>query len=142
MTIDEIASRVSSLKAMLLVVLDQMSQGLSNGQIAAKLGYSNPRVVATYVYMINKALGLTKIKSRHEQRQLAVEAFRESRVSSGKVQVLIRSNPTVKSNTIRISKVAADEIRSLLTKGYNIEAIVLTATARRMRAPRTRQRQL
>ena len=142
MRIDEIASRVSSLKEMLLVVLDQMSQGLSNRQIAVKLGYRNPQVVATYVYMINKALGLTKIKSMQEKRHLAVEAFRKSRVSLGKARVSIRSNATVEWNTIRISKEAADEIRSLLTKDYNIEAIELRATARSIRGPRARRRQL
>jgi len=66
LNIDELADRVSSLPLTLLRVLALMSEGLSNGQIAAKLGYNNRRVVATYVSLINKKLGLTKIESNHE----------------------------------------------------------------------------
>ena len=43
MIIDELAERVSSLPSMLLRVLALMSEGLSNGQIAAKLGITPRR---------------------------------------------------------------------------------------------------
>ena len=107
-----------------------MSEGLSNNQIAAKLGYSNTHVVASYVHLINKELGLTKIPSVMEKRYLAVEAFRKSRVAPVKVRVSIGSKPIIEANTIRISEISADQIRSLLEKGYQIEAVELVAVAR------------
>jgi len=139
MNIDELAERVSSLPSMLLRVLALMSEGLSNGQIAAKLGYNNRRVVGTYVYMINKELGLTKIQSTQEKRQLAIEAFRKSRAAPVKIQVSIRSKSTIVSNTISISKKASGRIKSLVEKGYEIDAVELTlpiaGVARRNREP-------
>ena len=129
MNIDEIAERVSSLKGAFLKVLAHMSEGLSNGQIAARLGYSNHRVIATYVHLINKELGLTKIQSMVEKRHLAAEAFKKSRVAPVKVRVSIGPKPTIDANTIRISEISADQIRSLLEKGYQIEAVELVAVA-------------
>jgi hypothetical protein len=131
MNIHEIAERVSSLQGALLNVLAHMSEGLSNRQIliAAKLGYSNPHVIATYVSLINKELGLTKTPSVMEKRYLAVEAFRKSRVAPVKVRVSIGPKPTIDANTIRISEISADQIRSLLEKGYQIEAVELVAVA-------------
>ena len=105
MNIEEIAERVSSLPGNLLNVLAHMSEGLSNSQIAAKLGYSNTHVVASYVHLINKELGLTKIPSVMEKRYLAVEAFRKSRVAPVKVRVSIGSKPIIEANTIRISEI-------------------------------------
>jgi hypothetical protein len=125
MNIDELAERVSSLPLMLLRVLALMSEGLSNGQIAAKLGYNNRRVVGTYVFMINKELGLTKIQSAQEKRHLAVEAFRKSGAGPVKVQVSIKSKAIIASNAISISKIAAGRIRSLMEKGYKIDAVEL-----------------
>jgi DNA-binding CsgD family transcriptional regulator len=142
MNIDEIAERVSSLQRALLNVLAHMSEGLSNRQIAAKLRYSSRRVVASYVHLINKELGLTKIQSRLEKRHLAVEAFRKSRRKSRfptvKVRVSIGSKPTFDGNSIRISEISADQMRSLLEKGYQIEAVELVAAARGRGQPRTR----
>src|SRR5262249_16354839 len=142
MNIDELAERVSSLPSMLLSVLAQMSEGLSNRQIAAKLGYNSGRDVGTYVYMINKELGLTKIQSVHEKRHLAVEAFRKSRPEPVKVRVSISSKAIDASSTISISRKAADRIRSLIEKGYKIDAVELTLPiadvalrVRRTRAP-------
>jgi len=139
MIIDELAERVSSLPSMLLRVLALMSEGLSNGQIAAKLGYNDRRVVGTYVYMINKELGLTKIRSTQEKRQLAIEAFRKSRAAPVKIKVSIRSKSTIVSNTISISKKASGRIKSLVEKGYEIDAVELTlpiaGVARRNREP-------
>jgi DNA-binding CsgD family transcriptional regulator len=130
MNIDEIAERVSSLQRALLNVLAHMSEGLSNRQIAAKLRYSSHRVVASYVHLINKELGLTKIQSSLEKRHLAVEAFRKSRFPPVKVRVSIGSKPTFDGNAIRISKISADQLRSLIEKGYQIEAVELVAAAR------------
>ena len=130
MNIDDLAERVLSLQRNLLNVLAHMSEGLSNRQIAAKLGYSSTHVVASLVSLINKELGLTKIPSVMEKRHLAVEAFRKSRVAPVKVRVLIGSKPIIEANTIRISEISADQIRSLLEKGYQIEAVELVAVAR------------
>jgi hypothetical protein len=139
MDIDDLAVRVPSLPSWLLSVLALMSEGLSNGQIATKLGYNNRRVVGTYVYMINKELGLTEISSAQEKRHLAVEAFRKSRLGPVKVKVSIRSKATIASNTISISKKAAGWIKSLVEKGYKIDAVELTLpiadVARRNREP-------
>jgi hypothetical protein len=68
MHIDDLADRVSFLSAELLNVLAHMADGLSNGQIASRVGYNNAHVVGTYVYMINKALGLTNIHSSLEKK--------------------------------------------------------------------------
>ena len=65
---DDLPDRVSLLSAQLLNVLALMAEGLSNGQIASTLGYNNAYVVSTYVYMINKKLGLTSIRSVLEKR--------------------------------------------------------------------------
>ena len=121
---------MSALQQALLNVLAHMSEGLSNRQIAAKLKYSSHRVVASYVHLINKELGLTKIQSRLEKRHLAVEAFRKSRVAPVKVRVSIGSKATFDGNAIRISEICADQMRSLLEKGYQIEAVELVAAAR------------
>ena len=110
-------------------VLAHMSEGLSNRQIAAKLGYSGHRVVASYVSLINKELGLTKIQSRLEKRHLAVEAFRKSGAAPVKVRISIGSQPIIDADTIRISAISAGHIRSLLKKGYQIEAVELVAVA-------------
>ena len=138
MNIDELAEHVSSLPSMLLSVLALMSEGLSNGQIAAKLGYNNRRVVGTYVYMINKELGLTKIQSTHEKRHLAVEVFRKSRREPVKVQVSIRPKAIIASNTISISKKAAGQIRALIKEGYKMDAVELTLSIADF-APRNRR---
>ena len=139
MNIDELAERVPLLRAMLLTVLAQMSEGLSNRQIAAKLGYNSGRVVGTYVYMINKELGLTEISSALEKRHLAIEAFRKSRAAPVKIRVSIGSSARIQSNTISIGKASADRIRALLVNGYEIEAVELihsVAGVARRKSPR------
>jgi transcriptional regulator len=144
MKIDELVDRVSSLPLTLLRVLALRAEGLSNGQIAAKLGYNNRRVVATYVSLINKELELTKIQSDHEKRHLAVEAFRKSRPEPVKVQVSISSRATIASNTISISRKATGRIRSLIEKGYKIDAVELIrpnpGVARRTRRTQAAER--
>ena len=116
MDIDDLAVRVPSLPSMLLSVLALM-----------------------YVYMINKELGLTEISSAQEKRHLAVEAFRKSHLGPVKVKVSVRSKAALASNTISISKKVAGRIKSLVEKGYKIDAVELTLpiadVARRNREP-------
>src|SRR5262249_43144083 len=137
MHIDDLVKRVSLLSAELLKVLAQMTEGLSNGQIASRLGYANAHVVGTYVYMINKELGLTKIHSILEKRQLAIEAFKKSQAGRVKVQVPIGSEASITSNGIAISEASAEQIRSLVANGYQMASIELVHRAAR-RARRKR----
>ena len=133
---DDLPDRVSLLSAQLLNVLALMAEGLSNGQIASTLGYSNAYVVSTYVYMINKKLGLTSIRSALEKRHRAMEAFKNSRAESLKIQISIGPEAGIKSNGITISKVSADQIRSLVAKGYEIASVELIRRAGRIRPKR------
>jgi hypothetical protein len=136
MHIDDLADRVSFLSAELLNVLAHMADGLSNGQIASRVGYNNAHVVGTYVYMINKALGLTNIHSSLEKRYLAIEAFKKSRAGSLNIQISVGPEAGIKSNGIAISKVSADQIRSLVAKGYEIASVELIRRAGRTRRKR------
>jgi hypothetical protein len=136
MHIDDLADRVSFLSAELLNVLAHMADGLSNGQIASRVGYNNAHVVGTYVYMINKALGLTNIHSSLEKRHLAIEAFKKSRAGSLNIQISVGPEAGIKSNGIAISKVSADQIRSLVAKGYEIASVELIRRAGRTRRKR------
>ena len=133
---DDLPDRVSLLSAQLLNVLALMAEGLSNGQIASTLGYNNAYVVGTYVYMINKKLGLTSIRSVLEKRHRAMEAFKNSRAESLKIQISIGPEAGIKSNGITISKVSADQIRSLVAKGYEIASVELIRRAGRIRPKR------
>ena len=96
---DDLPDRVSLLSAQLLNVLALMAEGLSNGQIASTLGYNNAYVVGTYVYMINKKLGLTSIRSALEKRHRAMEAFKNSRAEPLKIQISIGPEAGIKSNS-------------------------------------------
>lgn len=55
-----VAKRVSSLPPHLLDVAACVSEGMSNGQVAERLGYKNARTVGTLVCEINKKLGLDR----------------------------------------------------------------------------------
>jgi DNA-binding CsgD family transcriptional regulator len=133
---DDLPDRVSLLSAQLLNVLALMAEGLSNGQIASRLGYNNAHVVATYVYMINKELGLTNIDSALEKRHLAIEAFKKTRAEPLKIQISIGSEAGIKSNMITISKVSADQIRSLVARDYEIASVELIRRVGRTRRKR------
>ena len=76
------AKRVSSLPPHLLDVVACVSEGMSNRQVAERLGYKNARTVGTLVYEINKKLGLERISSRTEKRRLLIDAFRTARTSA------------------------------------------------------------
>jgi DNA-binding NarL/FixJ family response regulator len=79
---DSADKQVSSLPLHLLGVLALMSEGMSNGQIASKLGYKNAATVSSLVYEVYKRFGLAGIFSRQEKRQLATEAFKQSNAST------------------------------------------------------------
>jgi DNA-binding NarL/FixJ family response regulator len=64
MNLEIIAKRVASLPPHLRDVLACLSEGMSNRQIAERLGYKNRRTVGTLVYEINKKLGLERMSSR------------------------------------------------------------------------------
>jgi len=133
---DDLPDRVSLLSAQLLNVLALMAEGLSNTQIASSVGYKNAHVVATYVHMINKALGLTNIHSALEKRYLAIEAFKKIRAEPLKIQVSIGPEACIKSNAIAISKVSADQIRSLVARGYEMASVELIPRVGRIRPKR------
>src|SRR5437764_10726380 len=117
-----IAKRVASLPPHLQDVLACLSEGMSNRQIAERLGYKNTRTVGTLVYEINKKLGLEGMSSRTEQRRLVGDAFRAA-CPRNVVRIKMSSSRGVMSraNTIRINGDAADRMRSLQRQGYEIE---------------------
>src|SRR5512138_1603646 len=100
--IDEAAKCVSALPQALLRVLACMSEGMSNSQIASRLGYKNARTVATLVYEIIKRLGFAQIASRQEKRQLAVEAFKTSILNEVKVSISPTPDELAELKTITI----------------------------------------
>ena len=110
-----VAKRVSSLPPHLRDVLACVSEGMSNGQIAKRLGYKNALTVGTLVYEINKKLGLDRISSRTEKRRLLTDAFRTARTRS---VVRIKMSPV-----LALDANTANRLRSLLRRGYEIEAL-------------------
>ena len=109
------AKRVSSLPPHLLDVVACVSEGMSNRQVAERLGYKNARTVGTLVYEINKKLGLERISSRTEKRRLLIDAFRTARTKS---VVRIKMSPV-----LALDANTADRLRSFLRRGYEIEAL-------------------
>ena len=109
------AKRVSSLPPHLLDVVACVSEGMSNRQVAERLGYKNARTVGTLVYEINKKLGLQRISSRTEKRRLLIDAFRTARTKS---VVRIKMSPV-----LALDANTADRLRSFLRRGYEIEAL-------------------
>jgi len=109
------AKRVSSLPPHLLDVVACVSEGMSNRQVAERLGYKNARTVGTLVYEINKKLGLERISSRTEKRRLLIYAFRTAPTKS---VVRIKMSPV-----LALDANTADRLRSFLRRGYEIEAL-------------------
>jgi transposase len=109
------AKRISSLPLHLLDVVACVSEGMSNRQVAERLGYKNARTVGTLVYEINKKLGLDRISSRTEKRRLLIDAFRTARTRS---VVRIKMSPV-----LALDANTADRLRSFLRRGYEIEAL-------------------
>lgn len=124
MNLEIIAKRVASLPPHLRDVLACLSEGMSNRQIAERLGYKNRRTVGTLVYEINKKLGLERMSSRTEQRRLVGDAFRAA-CPRNVVRIKMSSSRAVMSraNTIRLNADTADRMRSLQRQGYEIEAL-------------------
>src|SRR5262249_13754103 len=123
MHIDDVAERVPALSKALRQVLACMSEGMSNRTIAEKLGLSNAGCVGTYVYLINKELGLTGIPSSTEKRQLAIDAFKKSVVATIKVPIALSNEQIRGWRNIAIDTDCAAQISALLTQGYTIETI-------------------
>jgi DNA-binding CsgD family transcriptional regulator len=132
MDIDEIVSRIPSLSSALFKVLASMSDGMSNGQIAEKLGYKNVRIVSTYISLINRQLNLTSINSRIEKRQIAIEAFKKSRNSAVTVEIF-PSGEVIKPILEQSGIVSADKVKSLLTTGYELDSIEMVFRRSRSR---------
>jgi DNA-binding CsgD family transcriptional regulator len=132
MDIDEIVSRIPSLSSALFKVLASMSDGMSNGQIAEKLGYKNVRIVSTYISLINRQLNLTSINSRIEKRQIAIEAFKKSRNSAVTVEIF-PSGEAIKPILEQSGIVSADKVKSLLTTGYELDSIEMVFRRSRSR---------
>ena len=120
--IDEAAARVSALPQALLRVLACMSEGMSNTQIASRLGYKNAGTVGSLVYEVNKRLGLAQIASRQEKRQLAIDAF-NSNVDTVRVPIIPIFDKVTDLNTITIGIEYAAQIRALVEQGYELEAV-------------------
>ena len=122
MHIDDVAKRVPVLSKPLRRVLACMSEGMSNRKIAEKLGLSNAGCVGTYVYLINKELGLAGIPSSTEKRQLAIEAFKRSVSATIRVPIAVNHEQIITlRNTTGIDRAA--QIKALLARGYAIETI-------------------
>ena len=121
--VDKAAKRVSALPQALLRVLACMSEGMSNSQIASKLGYKNSQTVSTLVYEINKRLGVGHIPSRQEKRQLAIDAFEKSSVDTMKVRIIPGANEIAELKTITIGIECAAQITSLFEQGYHLDAL-------------------
>jgi hypothetical protein len=124
MNIDDIAGRIPSLSTGLIKILASMSEGMSNGQIAEKLGYKNASIVSTYISLINKHLCLTSVDSRIEKRQIAIDAFKRSRRSAAvTIQIFPSQQIIALIAPILQNSESLDQIRSLLTSGYEITGI-------------------
>ena len=121
--VNKTAKRVSALPQPLLRVLACMSGGMSNSQIASRLGYKNPQTVSTLVYEINKRLGFGQIPSRQEKRQLAIDAFKKSSVNTMKVRIIPSANEIAELKTITIGAECAAQINSLFEQGYHLEVL-------------------
>ena len=122
MNVDDVASRIPFLSAGLIRILASMSEGMSNGQIAEKLGHKNVGSVSTYISLINKQLNLTSVDSRIEKRQIAIEAFRRWRGSAVKIEIFT-SEEIMGQILQKSANVSVDKIKSLLKTGYELDSI-------------------
>ena len=121
MNIKPVAKCISSLPPPYLDILACISEGMSNHQIASKLGYKNTRSVATLIYEINKRIGLMGVFSRIEKIQLAGEAFKISNADLAKITLLLNGNDITDIVTYSLRR--ADRVRSVLGQGYEIDSI-------------------
>lgn len=132
MYIDEIAKRVSSLRPHLRDVLACISEGMSNGQIAEVLGYKNARTVGSLIYEINKKLGLEKIRSPTQKRQVAGKAYRAAKTGIVRVRISPLRDATIGTRSISLKGGSVSRIGSLSRQGYEIEAVEVILRKPRM----------
>src|SRR5438270_14048494 len=92
MNLDALAKRISSISRSHLPVVACLAEGMSNSQIAVKLGYKSPKSVATIIYGIYKTLGLDDVHSRTEKRQLVADAFSQARTDIRRIIVSTNIN--------------------------------------------------
>ena len=121
MNVDAVAKRIPSLPKRYLNLLACMAQGMSNDQIASKLGYKSKESVASTIHEINTRIGLVDVCSRTEKRQLAVEAFRISNVEFPKIKVSLDDDAI--DDILNLSRRCADRVVPVLAQGYEIDAI-------------------
>jgi regulatory LuxR family protein len=121
--IDKVADRVSSLPPHLCNVLACISEGMSNGQIAEVLNYKNARTVGSLIYEINKKLGLKKIRSATQKRQVAGEAFRAAETGIVRIRILPSRDAMIGASRITFRAGSANRVSSLSRQGYEIEAL-------------------
>ena len=111
------------LKPHQLEVLDCLSEGMSNLQIAAELRYKNARTAATIIYNINKELGLDGVYSTIERRTLLINAYK-------KYSTTVINIPMAEDQIARLIRAhaidlngSAKQIESLLRRGYRLERV-------------------
>jgi hypothetical protein len=123
MHIETIAERVSSLRPHLLDVLAHISEGMSNRQIAEALGYKNAQTVTTLVYEIYKKLGLEKLYSRTEKRQLASNAYRSENTEILRITISPFRDVRIGAQTITLEPHIADRVSLLRRQGYEVDKL-------------------
>jgi hypothetical protein len=123
MNLDAVAKRISDISRSHLPVLDCLAEGMSNSQIAVKLGYKNQKCVATIIYDICKTLGLDEVHSRTEKRQLVADAFRQARTDIRRIIVSADIIETKDERYIAIREQSASTLASLRRQGYEIASI-------------------
>ena len=121
MNIKPVAKRISSLPRPYLDILACISEGMSNYQIASKLGYKSTHSVATLIHEIYKRIGLADVFSRTEKRQLAGEAFKMSNTDLAKITLSLNADDITDIVTYSLRR--AGRVRSVLGRGYEIDSI-------------------
>ena len=120
--INDAAKRVSSIPPSRLPVLVCVSEGMSNRQIADKLGYKNGHSVATVVYEIAKQLGIEGVYSRTEKRQITADAYRQAKRNVSK-SLSLDVGKLEDDRAIPIRGPSGSKLRALLRQGYEVERV-------------------
>ena len=123
MNLHAVAKRISSISRSHLPVVACLAEGMSNSQIAVKLGYKSPKSVATIIYGIYKTLGLDDVHSRTEKRQLVADAFRQATTDIRRIIVSTDIKKTKDERHIAISGQSTRTLASLRRQGYEIARI-------------------
>jgi len=122
MNLNDAAKRVSSIPPSRLPVLACVSEGMSNRQIADKLGYKNGHSVATIVYEIAKQLGVEGVYSRTEKRQFTADAYRQAKRNVSK-SLSLDVGKLEDDRAIPIRGPSGSKLRALLRQGYEVERV-------------------